>query len=192
VDLKASHSNRDGPFAYLLVFSPSLHAFGQSQSPSECPSIRPCFGQNSPTPLFLQLRPGNLASDSPWCQRCWVWPCKDRESVQSSPIKLDAIRFGMIYRTFFRVRRFPVAGGSLPLLAGPDRNTFPPPSRRAPEASGKPDQPISRHLAQEVCRQLGSGTMDSLRPIKEFRNSLVPSPAPLLLGNCQTGTRRRL
>jgi hypothetical protein len=40
------------------------------------------------------------------------------ESVQSSPIKLDAIRFGMIYRTFFRVRRFPVAGGSLPSSSG--------------------------------------------------------------------------
>jgi hypothetical protein len=36
----------------------------------------------------------------------------------------------------------------LPLLTGPDRNTFPPPLRRVPEASVKPGQPISRHLAQ--------------------------------------------
>ncbi|HTF68189.1 MAG TPA: hypothetical protein VK638_36475 [Edaphobacter sp.] len=69
---------------------------------------------------------------------------------------IHSIRFDLIVLTvavrdgsqFADVRHYDLIAELLPLLAGPDRNTFPPPLRRVPEASGKPGQPISRHLAQ--------------------------------------------
>jgi DNA-binding transcriptional LysR family regulator len=69
---------------------------------------------------------------------------------------IHSIRFDLIALTvamrdgsqFADVRYDDLVAELLPLLAGPDRNTFPPPSRRVPEASGKSNQPISRHLAQ--------------------------------------------
>jgi hypothetical protein len=69
---------------------------------------------------------------------------------------IHSIRFGLIVLTvavrdgsqFADVRHDDLIAELLPLLAGTDRNTLPPPLRRVPEASGKPGQPISRHLAQ--------------------------------------------
>jgi hypothetical protein len=93
---------------------------------------------------------------------------------------IHSIRFDLIVLTvavrdgsqFADVRHDDLTAEPLPLLAGPDRNTFPPPLRRVPEASVKPGQPISRHLAQGFVANSEVVTRDGLRPIKEFRNSL--------------------
>jgi hypothetical protein len=103
---------------------------------------------------------------------------------------IHSIRFDRIALTvdvrdgsqFADVRRDDLIAELLPLLAGPDRNTFPPPPRRVPEASGKPGQLAFSHSAQGACCQLGSGTARVIR--------ILPRPSAdvlMLLANVRGG-----
>jgi hypothetical protein len=119
---------------------------------------------------------------------------------------IHSIRFDLIVLTvavrdgsqFADVRHDDLIAELLPLLAGPDRNTFPPPLRRVPEASEKPGQPISRHLAQGFVDNSEVAQGDGLCPIEEFRNSLEQAcrdgerKTPRFIGDCSWGRAQRL
>ena len=57
VDLKASHSNRDGPFTYLLTYSTLLASHKELLSVHRSTALRPELADG--TTFFVQLRPGN-------------------------------------------------------------------------------------------------------------------------------------
>jgi hypothetical protein len=102
---------------------------------------------------------------------------------------IHSIRFDLIVLTvavrdgsqFADVRHDDLIAELLPLLAGPDRNTFPPPLRRVPEASVKPGQPISRHLAQGFVAnsEVAQGTVFVRSKSFVTISLLRATPAPL-------------
>jgi hypothetical protein len=103
---------------------------------------------------------------------------------------IHSIRFDLIVLTvavrddsqFADVRRDDLIAELLPLLAGPDRNTFPPPPRRVPEASGKPGQPAFSHSLKELVAN------SEVAPPRVIR--ILPRPSAdvlMLLANVRGG-----